>query len=260
MTKLRLLLLFVLSLFIFCGCGINKKETNIYKQILDRDNIRIGVKHDSKPFGYINENGDLVGVDIDIAKELTKRLLGDKSKVTFVEVSPSSRIKAITSGEVDIVIATMTVTPQRKLIVDFSEPYYTAGQAFVVHKNSKINSFHDLNKKDVAVVLATTSERNLRQSAPLARVHGFKTYKDAFDSMINGETDAVTADDSILLGFVMDCPDYKIIPKKLTNEPYAIAFKKSEDAASLKNNINQILTSMKEDGFINKTKRKWNLK
>lgn len=258
--RYKIVLLLFLSLFLFAGCGFKKKETDIYKNILKNDNIKIGVKYDAKPFGFVNDKGELEGVDIDIAKELTSRLLGSSSKVTFVEVTPASRIQAITSGKVDLVIATMTVTPQRKLIVDFSEPYYIAGQALVSPKTSTINSFSDLNKKSVAVVLGTTSERNLRQFAPFARVQGYKTYKAAFKALKAGETDAMTADDTFLLGFVIDNPDFKIIQRRLTQEPYAIAFKKSDDALTLKDNVNQILTSMKEDGYISRTKRKWDLK
>ncbi len=255
--KATLLLMF--CLFLLTGCGLKKQETNIYKQILEKDHIRIGVKFDSKPFGYITDKGRLQGVDIDIAQELTRRLLGSPDKVSFVEVTPASRIQAITSGNVDIVIATMSVTPQRKQIVDFSEPYYIAGQGLLVPKNSDIHSFSELNNKDVAVVLGTTSERNLRKSAPYARVQGYKTYKTAFEALKSGEASAMTADDTFLFGFLMDNPGYTIVQKRLTIEPYAIAFKKSEDATALKDNINQILESMKEDGFIAKTKRKWNL-
>lgn len=255
----KIILLLLSVIFVFAGCGVKEKNTDIYQTIIKRDKLIVGVQYDAKPFGYIDTDGKLKGVDVDIAKEIGKRLLGDTDKVEFKEVTPATRIQSVTAGDVDIVVATMSITPQRKMIVDFSSPYYIAGQAIVVPEKSDINSFYELNKKNVIVVLGTTGERNLRLVAPSAIVQGYRNYTEAFKAFKKGNSDALTTDDALLIGFVMDNKDYKILPKRLTQEPYGVAFKNSEEAAKLKGHINRILSDMREDGFMNKLKKKWNI-
>ena len=117
------------------------------EQIIQKDKIIVGVKADAKPFGFKDENGKLQGFDIDLAYRIAKSLLGSEEKVEFVEVTPTNRIITLTSGKVDMIIATMSVTPQRQLILDFSVPYHTAGQAMMVNKGSKLTSLMELTLK-----------------------------------------------------------------------------------------------------------------
>ncbi len=258
MFKKLVLLIFSLSILV-SSCGKVEESQDVYKNIIARDKLIVGTQFDAKPFGYIDKDKMLKGVDIDIALELAKRLLGSKDKIQFVQVTPSSRIQAITSGEVDIVIATMSITPQRKTIVDFSTPYYIAGQAILVPQNSSIGSYNDLNNKPVIVILGTTGEKQLRYFAPKAILKGYKTYSDGFKALKNGKAEAITTDDSILLGFVMDNNNYKILSKRLTQEPYGVAFKNTEDALILKNNVNRALNEMRLDGFLNSIYKKWGI-
>lgn len=245
--------------FFASGCTAPEQTPDVYKSIQNRGKLIVGVQYDAKPFGFIDTDGSIKGVDVDIAKELAKRILGDENKVEFKQVAPSTRIQAITAGNVDIVIATMSITPQRRIIVDFSDPYFIAGQAIVVPTDSNITTLNDLNNKNVVVVLGTTGEKNLRYFVPSAIVQGYKNYGEAFNAFKEGQGDALTTDDSLLMGFIMDNKGYKILPKRLTQEPYGIAFKNTEDAASLKVNINRILADMKSDGTLSRIKKKWNV-
>lgn len=258
MFKKIFILIFML-VFLTAGCGKKEKPQDIYRSIINRGKLIVGVQYDAKPFGFIDKDGQLEGVDVDIAKELANRILGSESRVEFKKVSPSTRIEAITSGEVDMVIATMSITPQRKLIVSFSDPYFIAGQAIAVPIDSDIKTYNDLNNKNVIVVLGTTGEKNLRYFAPSAVIQGYKSYSEAFEAFKKGRADAITTDDSLLMGFVMDNKNFKILPKRLTQEPYGIAFKNSEDAASLKVNINRMIQDMQSDGTLNAIKKKWNV-
>lgn len=251
-------LLFLLLIFV-TGCANQEKKTDVYNTIIKRDKIIVGTQYEAKPFGFVDKDGKLKGADIDIARELAKRILGDENKVEFKQVTPSTRIQAITTGDVDFVVATMSITPQRMVVVDFSQPYYVAGQAILVPPKSNINSLNDLNNKNVIVVLGTTGERSLRYFAPGAIMQGYRNYADAFSAFKSKKSDALTTDDSLIIGFIMDNPGYKLLPKRITQEPYGIAFKKSEDASILKNNLNRILDDMRTDGFLSKTKKKWGL-
>ncbi|MDD3237559.1 MAG: glutamate ABC transporter substrate-binding protein [Candidatus Gastranaerophilales bacterium] len=255
----RLAMIFLAIVFMVTGCSKFEKETDVYQNILQRDKIIIGTQFEAKPFGYITPKGALQGADVDIARELAKRLLGSSKKIEFRQVTPANRIQAITTGDVDVVIATMSITPQRKMIVDFSNPYYVAGQAVLVPKNSSISTIKDLNGKKVIVILGTTGEKNLRFFAPSAIAQGYRNYDEAFKAFKAGKGDALTTDDSLLVGFIMDNPNYKILQSRMTQEPYGIAFKNSEDTLALKTNLNRVLNDMNHDGTLSKIKHKWNL-
>lgn len=256
--KNKLLIVIALCFIIFiAGCTKKGDDTDALDKILQRGKIIVGVKYDTKPFGYMNEKQELVGYDVDLAKYIAKSLLGDENKIEFKQVTPSNRILALNSGEVDMVIATMTITPQRKEIIDFSRPYYIAGQAVLVPKNSKISSMSDLNGKRVIIIFGSTSEKNLRLIAPDAHIIGFKTYTNGYSALKQGRADAMTSDDTILIGFANADSSFKLLPKRYTREPYAIGFKKDASSLGLKNKVNFILKEMERTGELRKLKNKW---
>lgn len=122
--KNKILGLLILCLVFVTGCTQKEDSMDTLDKIQQRGKLVVGVKFDTKPFGYLDERGQLVGFDIDLAKYIAKSILGDEDKVEFKQVTPSNRILALNSDKVDMVIATMTITPQRRAIVDFSQPYY----------------------------------------------------------------------------------------------------------------------------------------
>lgn len=247
----------VLCFAIFtAGCAKKEENTDTLNRILKRGKIIIGVKYDTKPFGYIN-NEQLEGFDIDLARYITKEILGNENKVEFKQVNSSTRILALNSGQVDMIIATMTITKQRKEVMDFSIPYYIAGQAVLVPKNSKIKSMSDLNGKRVIIIFGSTAEDNLRLVAPYANIIGFKTYTSGYSALKQGRADAMTSDDAILMGFADADSSMRLLPQRYTKEPYGIGFKKDNSSISLENKVNAIIKNMKINGELNKIKDKW---
>jgi len=258
MNKKSLLSFITLCLMIFIvGCNKKNENVDILDKILQRGKIIVGVKFDTKPFGYINEEQELVGYDIDIAKYIAKTLLGDENKIEFKQVTPSNRILALNSGQVDMIIATMTITKQRKDVIDFSIPYYVAGQAVLVPKSSKITSMTDLNGKKVIIIFGSTSEKNLRLIAPDANIIGFKTYTSGYNALKQGRADAMTSDDTILTGFAIADNSVKLLPKRYTKEPYGIGFKKSSGSIKLQTRVNAIIEDMESSGKLKQLKAKW---
>ena len=257
MLKKALVCFILLGVTIFAGCKNIKKENDQLGAIKERGRLIVGVKYDSKPFGYVDKDGKLKGYDIELAHLIAKQLLGNEKKVSFKQVNQHNRISKLNSGEVDMIIATMTVTPQRNNIVKFSVPYYTTGQAVMVRKTSSIRSIGELNDKKVITVLNTTGEKNLRYFAPEAIVQGYRTYEDGFNALKNKQADAMTADEAFLVGFALDNSAFKILPQRYTNEYYAIAFRKESASDSLKNDIDTILLSFRKDGTLNQLKHKW---
>lgn len=244
-------------IFFLTGCTKKADSTDTLDKITQRGKIIIGVKYDTKPFGYFDEKKQLVGYDIDLARIITKSILGDENKVEFKQVTPSNRILALNSGQVDMVIATMTITPQREEVVDFSLPYYMTGQALLVPKDSKISSMSDLNGKKVIIIFGSTAERNLRLIAPDATIAGFKTYINGYNALKSGKADAMTSDETILLGFALGDDSVKLLPRRYSKEPYAIAFKKDAASLRLRNKVDFIIEGLIRTGGIGQLKNKW---
>ena len=257
---MKKILLSILALcFIVLITGCTKKEDNIdtLAKIQQRGKIIIGVKFDTKPFGYMNEKQELVGFDIDLAKYIAKSILGDENKIEFKQVTPSNRILSLNSGQVDMIIATMTITKQRRAVIDFSLPYYVTGQAVLVPKNSQITSMNDLNGKRVIIIFGSTAERNLRLIAPESDIIGFRTYTSGYSALKQGRADAMASDEAILMGFALSDNSVRLLPKRYSQEPYGMAFKKGRTSATLKNQVNLIIDDMVRSGELKQLKNKW---
>src|SRR5574344_1104475 len=182
----KLLLSLIFIGIVATGCA-TQKPLDDYSNIMKKGEVVVGVKTDAKPFGFYNQNHQLQGYDIDLAHEITKALFGNKNKVKFVPVTTSTRILKLEDEEVDMLIATMSVTPQRSQLLDFSNPYYVSGQSMLVRKNSKIKHLSDLENKHVIIVFGSTSENNVTTHVPSAIIYGYRTYSEAWKAFKSGK-------------------------------------------------------------------------
>lgn len=249
----------ILFLSLIC-CGCSKKEPEVIdtlSTISRRDKIIVGVKIDTPPFGFLDKDGKNIGFDIDLTRLIAKKLLGSETKVEFVPVNASNRIMKLASEEVDMIAATMSITPQRQVILDFSIPYHTAGQAILVNKASKISSLMELKDKKAIIVFGSTVEKNLRSSVPNITIIGYKTYPEAFAALKAGKADAMISDDTILMGFAYNDPSVKLLSKRYSKEPYAIAFRKGDE--KLIKAVNVELKEAINRGEIRQLKAKWGI-
>ncbi|WJE53362.1 glutamate ABC transporter substrate-binding protein [Bacillus cereus] len=265
--------LFVLIVFsclftlIVAGCG-SKKETSkevsketsggkVVDQIKKRGKLVVGVKNDTNLFGLKNPTtGKVEGFDVDIAKALAKKILGDESKVELKEVTSKTRIPMLKNGDIDAIIATMTITEERKKEVDFSDVYFKAGQSLLVKKGSKIKSIDDVKSGvKVLAVKGSTSTQNVRKKSPEATVLEFENYSEAFTALKAGKGDVLTTDNAILYGMAKQDANYQVVGKIFTDEPYGIAVQKG--STDLTKAINDLLKDMKANGEYNKLYEKW---
>ena len=262
MKKFSIFLL--LLLFIIAGLQVffNKSAEefvsgDLYEEIMQRGVIKVGVSSDSKPFAYKNKNGELVGYDIDLARYIAQYIVKDPTRVELIPLESSERLLKASTGEVDIVIATLTITPQRQEIVSFSIPYDVAGQAVMVKSNSWIKSLSDLGGQNVGVIFGTTAEKNMAHLVPTAKLRGFKTYEEAKRALKTGQINAVTSDDTILSGLVADDASIKLLPKRYSSEPYGIAFKKGNSTIKLKENLDFAIKDMQQKNVIPRLRKHW---
>ena len=245
------------SLFAFCACSFNKQKENVYAHAVLTNKLVVGVKCDSKPFGFVAENGEIQGFDVDVAKAVSQNIIGNENALELVCVNAQGRIGDLNSKKVDMLIAAMSITDARANVVRFSSPYYIAGQAVMVKNNSRIMSFGNLNNANVGFVLGTTGERTIRRLAPAANLRAAKNYSDVFELLKKGEIDAILADDSMLYGILSENIGYKILPKRYTKEYYAIALRQNQESDELFEEVNSALGNMQQNGTLNKIKAKW---
>ena len=232
-------------------------EGDLYEQIMQRGKIKIGINTDSKPFGFYDKEGQVQGYDADLGRYIAQYLLNNPDNAEFISVTPSNRMLKVSTGEVDIVIATMTITPQRQEIIDFSTPYDTAGQALLVKSTSKITSIADLGGQNVGVIWGTTAEKNMLNLAPDANIIGFKSYGDAYNALKAGKINAITSDDTILSRFSLEDKEVKLLPKRYSREPYGIGLRKGKSTAKLKEKIDLAISDMKQKNVIARLHKKW---
>ena len=256
----RIVLVLLFMCLVFSGCGKKKTTSDDLSRIEQKGKIIVGVRDDASPFGFRDKNGVLVGYDIDLARILAQNILGNSSAVEFVPVTASNRIMKLNSGEVDCLIATMSITNQRQQILDFSMPYYMAGQAILVRSTSKATSLRDFEGNKLIIVYGSTSERNLRSNVPEVTVLGYKTYNDAYKALKSGKAEGIVADDTILLNFALHDKSVKLLPKRYSKEPYAIAFRKGEQSVRLISKTNYVIENLQSTGRLNRLQEKWKIK
>jgi ABC-type amino acid transport substrate-binding protein len=246
-----LISLCVLSLIAY-GEGIGAT----LQDIKARGKLIAGVKTDFPPFGFMDETGTHKGFDIDLAKVLARELFGNAEAVEFVAVTTEDRISILNSRRVDILAATMTITEERKKVVDFSIPYFMSGQLILVPKKSKILRYGDLAGKRVATVLGSTGDTAIRKLVPTAIRIQLKGTAEALQALKDGRVEAFVQDDVLLIEIEKKNPEVKIADwKPFETAPYGLAVRKGD--REWLEFVNATLRKMKTSGDYKKLLEKW---
>jgi polar amino acid transport system substrate-binding protein len=224
--------------------------------IKSRGTLVAGVKDSQRPFGFVDEKtNQIVGFEIDLMQALATRL---NAKLELKPVTSSTRIPMLTQGAVDIVAATMTHKKEREDQIDFSITYFMTGQKLLVKKDGGIKSVADLAGKKVGSVKGSTSEQNVKKAQPDCTVISFETYPEAFLALKQGKVQAVTTDESILVGIKNsdDKPEaWDIVGEYISPEPYGLGV--AENDSDFRDFVNAALMDMWEKGEYQKIYDKW---
>jgi putative glutamine transport system substrate-binding protein len=226
-----------------------------------RGTLNVGVKADVLGFAYLNPKTEQYeGYEIDIAHELAKRLLGDPGKVNFMSVTPQTRGTLLDSGEVDMLIATFSITPERKIVFDFSPPYYTDGIALLVPKLSGVKGLSDLSGKPIGIAKDTDTASALMAKAgtnTLLTFAAFDTYAQVLNALESGKVQAMSTDSSILKYYAQQDQRTVILPARYSVEQYGVATKKGDGA--LAKWVSDQISDMDKSGMLATWQRKWGI-
>lgn len=211
--------------------------------------ITVGTKFDQPLFGLKNLEGKPEGFDVEIAKIVAGEMGISADNIQWVETVSANREPFIQQGKVDMVVATYTINDERKQVVDFAGPYYVAGQDIMVRKGNPLGIAgpDDLAGKRVCSVTGSTPAENIRTNYKQAKLTEFDVYSKCAEALKNGQVDAVTTDNVILLGLISkDQESFELVGKTFTTEPYGIGVKKGD--TQFRNFINDTLDKAKADG------------
>lgn len=229
--------------------------------IKDRGILKVGVKVDVPKYGYKNpETGEIEGFEIDLSKQIAKKILGDENKVEFQGVTAKTRGPLLDNGEIDMVAATFTITEERKKSYNFSDAYLEDGIGLLVKKDLGASSLKDLDGKTIGVAQSSTTKKALEEEASnqgiKLKFSEFTSYPEIKAALDSGRIDCFAVDASILNGYVDDST--VILDDRYNPQEYGIASKK--DNIELAKIINEVVNEMKASGELDNLIEKWEIK
>jgi putative glutamine transport system substrate-binding protein len=192
--------------------------------------LKVGVKSDVPKFGLLNTaTNQYEGMEIELSGLIAKEILGDASKVEFTPVTAKTRGPLLDNGDIDLVIATFTITEERKLTYNFSRTYYTDAVGMLVKKASGIQGLADLNGKTIGVAQSATSRDAIKAAGDKIGVSfgfaEFATYPEIKAALDSGRVHVFSVDKSILNGYLDN--ESVILPEGFSPQEYGVASKLS---------------------------------
>ena len=245
MKKFKLLSILLVLTLLVAACGTKDENTGSGKE--EGKVYKVGIDTTYPPFEF-EEAGEYKGIDIDIINAIAKN---QGIKIEFSPMDFGGIIPAMQADQLDIAIAGMSITDDRKKVVDFSEPYFDAGLTLVVEGgNEKITSLDDLKGKKLAAKKGTTGATFATENAAEKgfEVVQFNDSPAMFQEVANGNADALIEDYPVIAyAIAQNDLGLKTIGDRLNGDQYGIAVLKGENADILKK-INAGLDELKEDG------------
>lgn len=218
-------------------------------QIKQQGVLRVGVFSDKPPFGYLDAQGQPQGFDVEIAKKVAKDLFGDERKVQFVLTEAANRVEYLKSNKVDIIFANFTVTPERKQVVDFAQPYLKVSLGVVSPKDHPITDISQLKNKVLLVNKGTTADAFFSKKYPDVQLQKFEQNSETFAALKDGRGVALAHDNLLLIGWAKENPNYTVAIRTLGETDYiAPAVKKGN--TELLNWLNQDMKKLSREGQI----------
>jgi len=259
MKKIILCFLAVCLLFSFSACAnTESKLTQIRARNGGAGELRVGVKVDVPNFGYLNpESGALEGLEIDLARAMAEKLVGNKEAIRFIPTTGMAKETLLANGEADLIIGTYTITDARKTVVNFSRPYYTDKIGFLVLEGSGINGIADFTGKTIGATRAGTAFSTFDQNPDILgggfTLRGFASYPEIQDALLTGNLDVFSADKSILSGYTSG--NTVMLEDGVQPQPYGIGSVLADKAFAKE--VDRILGELMEDGTMDAILAKW---
>ncbi|MBK5240465.1 amino acid ABC transporter substrate-binding protein [Clostridium sp.] len=253
----KLLMLAILATVILTACGNKSTVDNSLNDVKEKKELVIGLDDNFPPMGFRDETGEIVGFDIDMAKEVGKRM---GVNVTFKPVEWDGIILSLNNKDIDAIWNGLTITEKRKEQIAFSEVYLQNKQIIIVKDKSTITKKSDLDQKIVGLQMGSSSETALASDSELTdSLKEVKKYSNNTEALLDlnaDRIDAVVVDEVVGRYYVSKKPgDYKVLSEDLGLEDYGVGMRKTD--ITLTQEINKQLEEMLSDGTSNDISQKW---
>ena len=236
------------AMFALAGCGGDDGGSDGGSGS-DSGGLKIGIKFDQPGLG-LKVGEDYTGLDVDVATYVADQLGTSAEDITWVQAPSAQRETLIESGQVDLVVATYSITDERKELVSFAGPYFVAGQDLLVRADdSSITGPESLDGKKLCSVTGSTSAQNVADAVPGVNLREFGTYSECVTALTSGGVDAVTTDDTILAGYAAQPENQgklKVVGNTFSEENYGIGLEKGN--TELCQDVTDAIQSMIDDG------------
>lgn len=253
------LALTVVFVFTACGSGASKaaKNATASTTTTESNKLRVGIDDTYPPMEYKDDSGNTAGFDIEMAKEIAKRM---NKEVEFVPTAWSAIFSGLKADKYDCIISSLSITDERKKSIVYTRPYIANSQVIVVKAgNTSIKSEKDLGGKVVGVQLGTTSEEcciDFQKATPFKDFKKYEAMTEVLNELKIGRIDAVVCDLVVGKYFVArDKSSYTLVNTTLPQEPIGVGCKKSN--TELADKIDKILGEMTKDGSLKTLSDKW---
>jgi putative glutamine transport system substrate-binding protein len=242
------------------SCNEPLSKSAQIRAIQKRGIFRVGISTDMRKFGYLEAgSSEPEGFEIDLARLIAKDILGDEKAVRFVPVSPRVMFALLDNGEIDSLIAGITITEERARSYRFTSPYYIDGVGIMVRKDSSIDDIKALDGKQIGVVAMTTTRSAFEEEGRNLGIDmhytEFGSHNELAAALRMGKIDALGNDHSLLASFIDS--DTRILDYSFSPQPYGIAVKLSND--KLAAYLDSLLNTMQADGTISELLVRWGL-
>lgn len=238
----------VLALSLFAGCTSSDSKG----MTIEKGKLIMSTNAEFPPYEMTDDNGSYVGIDIEIAKAIADKL---GLELVIDDMGFVAALEAAQQGSSDMVMAGVTVSPDRQAVMDFSDSYATGVQVVIVPEDSDITSPDDLDGKKIGTQLGTTgyiyaSDTPENGGYGEANVIGYNNGITAIQALQNGQVDCVIIDNAPAQEFVKTNKGLKILETEWLTEDYAIGFAKGN--TELKDAVNKALAELIADGTVQK--------
>ena len=225
------------------------------EKIIQRGTLIVGTDATYPPLESIGENGEIVGFDVDLAKEIGKQM---GVEVKLVDISFDNIFTRLEKGDIDMIMSSVTITPARAEKYAFSNPYFNAGQAIVVNKtNTTIKGVVELKGKKIGIQPGTTSQEEALRYTNKELVLEYPDYLKAASDLLLNKIDAMIMDYPAGVGLVQETPQLQVVGGPFTQEFYGVVIRKDESDLAIF--VNQSLSKLKSSGKLVQIQKNWGL-
>ncbi len=224
-----------------------------------RGYLIVAVREHWQPLSFRDETGELVGLEVDLARQLAQRIFNNPDALVLEVVSNRERLPAVLEDRVDLAIAGMTQTPARSRLVSFSLPYYLDGAGVLVREEGQHNTLQSLAQGRIGLLQSSSTLAAVRYLLPQAQLVPSESYRTGLTQLQQGQVDAFAGDISTLVGWQQEQPGYALLPTVITSEPLAIALPHGTQFNDLRQIVNQSLREWHQNGWLEERTTFWGL-